>query len=86
VEAVSPASWRGYSEAERDRRWSLVRANAARDGLDCTFVPLCLDDLAYRPVPDQPTANGSDGRYLTQIAGAVVVLPTDETRPPIVIT
>jgi hypothetical protein len=41
----SPAdiSWNGYSLAERDWRWRRVRANAAAAGLDCTFVPLCID-------------------------------------------
>lgn len=62
--------WQGYSLAERDRRWSVVRANAAREGLDCVFVPL---------------GNGVDGRYLTQFRAASMVLPTDG-RPPIVVT
>ena len=62
--------WAGYSLAERDRRWSAVRENAARAGFDCVFVPL---------------GNGVDGRYLTQLRAASVVMPTDG-RPPIVIT
>ncbi len=62
--------WSGYSVAERDRRWAAVRENAARAGIDCVFVPL---------------GNGIDGRYLTQLRAASVVLPTDG-RPPIVIT
>ena len=62
--------WAGYSIAERDRRWNAVRAEAERAGFDCVFVPL---------------GNGIDGRYLTQLRAASVVLPTDG-RPPIVIT
>ncbi len=61
--------WAGYSLAERDRRWSAVRANAARAELDCTWVPL---------------GNGIDGRYLTQLRCSSIVLPTDG-RAPIVI-
>jgi hypothetical protein len=48
-------TWRGYSLADRDRRWSAVRANAAREGLDCVFVPY---------------GNRQDARYLTQMADA----------------
>lgn len=62
--------WMGYSVAERDRRWNAVRANAAKEGLDCVWVPL---------------GNGTDGRYLTQFRAASIVLPTDG-RPPIVVT
>ena len=62
--------WAGYSLAERDRRWNVVRENAARAGFDCIFVPL---------------GNGIDGRYLTQLRAASVVMPTDG-RPPIVVT
>src|SRR5437763_1667603 len=43
-----PAS--GYSLAERDRPWSVVRKAAAEAGFDCIFVPV---------------GNGSDARYLT---------------------
>jgi Xaa-Pro dipeptidase len=62
--------WAGYSLAERDRRWQVVREHAARAGFDCIFVPL---------------GNGIDGRYLTQLRAASIVLPTDG-RPPIVVT
>ena len=61
--------WNGYSLAERDRRWNAVRANAAKAGMDCIFVPL---------------GNGVDGRYLTQLRCSAMVLPTDG-RAPIVI-
>jgi Xaa-Pro dipeptidase len=62
--------WDGYSVAERDRRWSAVRAEAARAGLDCIFVPI---------------GNGIDARYLTQFRASSVVIPTDG-RPPVAIT
>jgi Xaa-Pro aminopeptidase len=63
-------TWSGYSLAERDRRWTALRARAAAEGLDCLFVPL---------------GDGYDGRYLTQYLNAAVVLPTDG-RPPAVLT
>ena len=69
MEAPADSTWRGYSVAERDRRWNAVRERGARAGFDCLFVPL---------------GNGLDGEYLTQMTTAVVVLPTDG-RPPIVI-
>ncbi len=70
MESASESSWRGYSLTERDRRRNAVRANAARAGLDCIFVPLGPRD---------------DCRYLTQLASGVIVLPTDGSEP-IVIT
>ncbi len=41
----SPAetSWKGYSLAERDRRWQAVRENTAKAGFDFIYVPLCID-------------------------------------------
>jgi hypothetical protein len=70
IEKPADVRWRGYSIAERDRRWRAVRENAAREGLDCVFVPY---------------GNWTDGRYLTQMLNASVVLPTDPARPPIAI-
>lgn len=70
MEAPADVTWKGYSLAERDRRWSAVREGAARAGLDCVFVPL---------------GNGLDAEYLTQMRLAALVLPTDG-RPPIVVT
>jgi Xaa-Pro aminopeptidase len=61
--------WAGYSLAERERRWTAARVNAAKAGFDCIFVPL---------------GNGVDGRYLTQLRCSSMVLPTDG-REPIVI-
>ncbi|MBM2810460.1 MAG: hypothetical protein HW416_1219, partial [Chloroflexi bacterium] len=63
---VTVGSWQGYSVAERDRRWQMVRDNAAKAGVDCVFVPL---------------GNGTDARYLTQLRASVIVMPTDG-RPP----
>src|SRR5207245_302070 len=70
MSAPADSDWRGYSTAERDRRWAAVRQNAATSGLDCVFVPL---------------GNGSDARYLSQQRATAVVLPTD-ARPPIAIS
>jgi Xaa-Pro dipeptidase len=70
VEAPADSTWRGYSLAERDRRWAAVHKNAADAGFDCVFVPL---------------GNGSDARYLTQQTASSVVLPTDG-RPPIAVS
>lgn len=69
MEAAADLTWKGYSLAERDRRWKAVRERGAAAGFDCIFVPL---------------GNGLDGEYLTQMTTAVVVMPTDG-RPPIVI-
>jgi Xaa-Pro aminopeptidase len=55
--------------AERDRRWSAVRANAAKAGFDCILVPL---------------GDGIDARYMTQLRCSAMVLPTDG-RAPIVV-
>ena len=43
MEAAAEVKWPGYSLAERDWRWQLVRDGAAKPGLDCIFVPLCVD-------------------------------------------
>ena len=61
--------WNGYSLAERDRRWSAVRQNAAKAGLACILIPL---------------GNGVDGRYMTQLRCSAMVLPANG-REPIVI-
>ncbi|MBM2809734.1 MAG: family metallopeptidase [Chloroflexi bacterium] len=68
--AGAPWIWNGYSLAERDRRWRVLRERAQQAGLDCLVVPL---------------GDGTDARYFTQLAHAAVVLPTDG-RPPIVVT
>ena len=71
MEAPADSTWKGYSLAERDRRWNAVHRNAAEAGLDCVWVPL---------------GNGLDAQYLTQMRLASVVLPTDATKPPIAVT
>jgi Xaa-Pro aminopeptidase len=55
--------------AERDQRWSSVRAGAAKAGFDCILVPL---------------GDGIDARYMTQLRCSAMVLPTDG-RAPIVV-
>jgi len=69
IEAAADTGWRGYSLAERERRWGAVRQNAAREGLDCVLVP---------------KGNRIDARYLTQMSNVGVIMPTDG-RPPVVI-
>src|SRR3954447_5722770 len=54
-------TWNGYSLAERDRRWAIVRERAAAAELDAVLVPF---------------GDGYDGRYLTQLLNAAVILPT----------
>jgi Xaa-Pro dipeptidase len=77
-------AWKGYSVAERDRRWSAVRTNAATAGFDCVFVPLCVDPGNLRTSSAGAQGVRADCRYLTLMDNAVVILPADE-RPPIVI-
>jgi hypothetical protein len=61
-----------------------VRKNAAQAGFDCVLVPLCVDGFNLRLSLEQARGTRSDGRYLTLMENAAVVLPTDG-RPPIVI-
>lgn len=61
--------WNGYSLAERDRRWNLVRANAAKANLDCMLIPL---------------GDGIDARYMTQLRCSAMALPTDGREPIII--
>jgi len=58
-----------------------VRAHAAEAGLDCVFVPLCVDGRNLNLSLEQAYGTRSDGRYLTQFENAAIVLPTDG-RPP----
>jgi len=62
-----------------------VRAHAAEAGLDCVFVPLCVDGRNLNLSLEQAYGTRSDGRYLTQFENAAIVLPTDR-RPPLAIT
>jgi Xaa-Pro aminopeptidase len=74
-----------FSVGERDRRWQAVRTNAATAELDCVFVPLCVDGRNLNLSLEQSMGTQSDGRYLTHMDQASVVLPSDG-RQPIVIT
>ncbi len=82
----SPADiqWRGYTLAERDWRWQRVRDNAAKAGLDCIFVPLCVDGRNLHLSLEQARGVRSDCRFLTQLDNAAVILPTDGGRPIII--
>ena len=82
---AAEATWTGFSLAERNRRWGMVRDNAVREGFDCTLVPLCLDGRNLHLSLESARGTRSDGRYLTLMENAAIVLPTDG-RPPIVIT
>ena len=84
LEAAADTTWKGFSLSERDRRWSAVRQNAAAAGLDCVWVPLCLDPHNFALSPEQTRGVRSDGRYLTLMENASIVLPTDG-RAPIVV-
>src|SRR6266542_395620 len=84
MQALADSRWDGYSIAERDRRWNAVRKAAADAGLDCIFVPLCVDPMQLYLSSDSKRGVRSDGRYLTQMENASIVLPTDG-RVPIVI-
>ena len=85
MEAPADITWKGFSVAERDRRWDTVRKNAAQAGFDCVLVPLCLDGQNFHLSLEQAHGTRSDCRYLTLLDHAAVVLPTDGSRP-IVIT
>jgi Xaa-Pro dipeptidase len=82
----SPADdpWTGFSVAERDRRWASVRANAARAGFDCTFVPLCVDGRNLHLSLEQARGTRSDIRYLTQMENGAIAIPTDGRSPAII--
>jgi len=84
MEAPADVTWKGYSVAERDRRWTAVRKAAGEAGLDCIFVPLCVDPMQLYLSSDSKRGVRSDVRYLTQMENAAIVLPTDG-RAPIVI-
>ena len=84
MESPANTTWKGFSLAERDRRWNAVRRNAAEAHFDCIFVPLCLDGFNLRLSLEQARGTRSDGRYLTLMENAAVVLPTDG-RPPIIL-
>src|SRR5438128_7580864 len=77
MESPADISWSGYSLAERDWRWQRVRENAAKAGLDCIFVPLCVDGRNLHLSLEQSRGTRSDCRFLTQLENGAVILPTD---------
>src|SRR5205085_1423605 len=77
LEAAADTTWRDFSLAERDRRWNAVRQNAAAAGLDCVWVPLCLDPRNFALSLEQARGVRSDGRYLTLLENATFVDATD---------
>jgi len=58
-----------------------VRAEAAAAGFDCVFLPVCLDRHSFPPSQDRGNGSRSDSRYLTQLEGVSLVLPTDGHTP-----
>jgi Xaa-Pro aminopeptidase len=85
MEAPAEIQWPGYSLSERDWRWQRVRDGAAKAGLDCIFVPLCVDGRNLHLSLEQHRGVRSDCRFLTLLDNAAVILPTDG-RPPIIIS
>jgi hypothetical protein len=77
METAADITWKGYSLAERDWRWQRVRDGAAKAGLDCVFVPLCVDGRNLHLSLEQARGTRSDCRFLTQLANAAVILPAD---------
>jgi Xaa-Pro dipeptidase len=85
MEAAADSTWKGYSLAERDRRWNAVRRRAAEAGFDCIFVPLTVDPENMRTSSAGQRGLRSDIRYLTQMENGAMVLPTDAAKQPIVV-
>jgi Xaa-Pro aminopeptidase len=81
MQAAADSQWKGYTLAERDRRWNAVRQNAAQAGLDCVFLPQCLDGRNIKLSLEQARGTRSDSRYLTQFENAAIVIPTDGREP-----
>ena len=84
MEAPAETTWKGFSLAERDRRWSAVRKQAVDAGFDCILVPLCVDGRNQHLSLEQARGMRSDGRYLTLLDNAVVILPTDGRKPIVI--
>jgi len=64
MESPADTTWKGFSLAERDRRWQRVRDNAAKAGFDCVLVPLCVDGRNLHLSLEQTRGTRSDCRYL----------------------
>jgi hypothetical protein len=54
-----------------------VQVHAARAGLDCVFVPLCVDGRNLHLSLEQARETRSDCRFLTELDNAPVILATD---------
>src|SRR5581483_9289696 len=66
VEAPADTTWKGYSIAERDRRWGAVREFAAAAGFDAILVP---------------PGDAFNSRYLGDLPNACIILPTAAGEP-----
>ncbi|HEX2386434.1 MAG TPA: M24 family metallopeptidase [Candidatus Binatia bacterium] len=77
MEAPADTTWKGFSLAERERRWASVRKHASAAGFDCILVPLCVDGRNQHLSLEQARGMRSDQRYLTLLDNSAVVLPTD---------
>jgi Xaa-Pro dipeptidase len=84
MEAPADTTWKGFTLAERDRRWNAVRKNASQAGFDCILVPLCVDGKNQHLSLEQARGMRSDGRYLTLLENAAVILPTDGRKPIVI--
>ena len=84
MEAPADTTWKGFSLAERDRRWTEVRRNAASAGFDCILVPHCVDGRNLHLSLEQAHGVRADGRYLTLLENAAVILPTDGRAPSVI--
>lgn len=84
MEAPADTTWKGFSLAERDRRWDAVRKNAAQRGFDCILAPLCVDGRNQHLSLEQARGMRSDGRYLALLDNAAVILPTDGRKAVVI--
>lgn len=77
MESPAETTWKGFSLADRDRRWQRVRDSAAKADFDCIFVPLCVDGRNLHLSLEQARGTRSDCRYLTQMENSAIALPTE---------
>src|SRR5689334_25124751 len=84
MEAPAEIEWSGYSLAERDWRWQRVRTNAAKAGLDCVFVPLCVDGRNLHLSLEQARGTRSDCRFMTGLDNAAIILRSDGGEPIVI--
>src|ERR1051326_9455859 len=84
MEPPADTTWKGFTLAERDRRWASVRKHASAAGFDCVLVPLCVDGRNQHLSLEQSRGMRSDGRYLTLLDNAAVILPTDGRKPVVI--